>query len=91
MHLAYGYCFFFSWRHVLHYWFSSPIYGSDPDLVESILLQIEAESKATWKKLLVFLKENVAIPFPVPKDDEAVPNVRREATAEADTPINDEL
>lgn len=52
---------------------------------------IEAESKATWKKLLVFLKENVAIPFPVPKDDEAVPNVRREATAEADTPINDEL
>jgi hypothetical protein len=58
---------------------------------ESILLQIEAESKATWKKLLVFLKENVAIPFPVPKDDETVPNVRREATAEADTPINDEL
>ncbi|KAG0575412.1 hypothetical protein KC19_5G002200 [Ceratodon purpureus] len=53
---------------------------------------IEAESKATWKKLLIFLKENVAIPFPVSNDDEVFSNAAsRRETAELDTLINDEL
>lgn len=34
---------------------------------------IVAQSQASWKKLLVFLKENVAIPFPVSNGDEIVP------------------
>ena len=59
---------------------------------EYISLQIIAPSKATWKKLFVFLKESVAIPFADAKDDEAVPEAdsTREA-AELDTLIKDEL
>ena len=53
------------------------------------LLQIEAETKGSWKKLLVFLNENnVAVPLPVSKDDEA--DSRREA-AELDSSVHDEL
>lgn len=47
-----------------------------------------AKSQTSWKKLLVFLKENVAIPFPVSKDDCTVlndSNDRKEA-AEVDIP-----
>lgn len=57
------------------------------------LLQIEGQPKATWKKLLVFLKENVVIPFPVSKDDEAAVSDAggRSEAAESDTTINDEL
>lgn len=47
---------------------------------ELSFLQLLAKSQGSWKKLLAFLKENVAIPFPVKDGNDVADSEGRKET-----------